>query len=88
MASTSPREIPTCSRIALGLETRPEKELEGFADGEQVAGWAADDLAWAVEQGLLTGKDGGRLDPAGTATRAEVAAVLERMSRLLETAGV
>lgn len=68
----------------LGLDTQADHGLEGFSDLEQAADWARDDLAWAVEQGLFTGKDGGRLDPAGTATRAEVAAVLERLVGLLE----
>ena len=35
-------------------------------------------MAWAVEQGIITGKDGRRLDPQGTATRAEVATILQR----------
>ena len=40
----------------------------------------ADALCWAVGEGLLTGKGGGRLDPAGTATRAEVAVILMRFA--------
>ena len=32
----------------------------------------------AVAQGLITGKSGGRLDPGGTASRAEVSAILMR----------
>ncbi len=38
-------------------------------------------MAWAVDQGILQGKGGGRLDPRGTATRAEVAVILERFCR-------
>ena len=33
-------------------------------------------MAWAVGAGLLNGKDGGVLDPGGSATRAEVATIL------------
>jgi len=35
-------------------------------------------MAWAVKEGILTGKSGGLLDPQGTATRAEVATILMR----------
>ena len=43
-----------------------------------VSGYARAALAWAVENGILYGKDGNRLDPKGTATRAECAALLWR----------
>ncbi len=52
--------------------------LTAFADGSDVSDWAVAAVTWAVEQGILTGKDGRRLDPQGTATRAEVAAILQR----------
>ena len=52
--------------------------MAGFADVDAVSDWANDAVRWAVQQGLLTGKDGARLDPQGTATRAEVAAILAR----------
>ncbi len=53
-------------------------EMAGFADADTVSAWAQDAMRWAVQEGLLTGKDGARLDPQGTATRAEVAAILAR----------
>lgn len=53
-----------------------------FTDGGQVSVWAAEAMDWAVGLGLITGKDGGRLDPAGTATRAEVAIILQRFIEL------
>lgn len=52
--------------------------LEGFADAGQISGWAQTAMGWAVGQGLISGKDGGRLDPAAMASRAEVAAILMR----------
>ena len=58
----------------------PTGDLDGFADKDAASGYAADALCWAVGEGLLTGKDGGRLDPAGTATRAEVAVILMRFA--------
>ena len=59
-------------------ETQSEDSLSGFADAGAVSGYARAALAWAVENGILYGKDGNRLDPKGTATRAECAALLWR----------
>lgn len=53
-------------------------DLSVFSDGEQAAAWAEAALNWAVEAGILTGRTGGLLDPAGKATRAETAAMLMR----------
>lgn len=50
-----------------------------FADAEKASGWAVEALCWAVDQGILQGKDGGLLDPKGMTTRAEAAAVLQRV---------
>ena len=52
--------------------------LSGFTDSAKLSGWAKNAMQWAVGTGLITGKDGGRLDPAGTATRAEIAAIFQR----------
>ena len=35
-------------------------------------------MQWAVGSGLVKGKSGNLLDPQGTATRAEIAAMLHR----------
>lgn len=58
----------------------PTGSLDGFNDKDAVSDYAADALCWAVDEGLLTGKGGGWLDPAGTATRAEMAAILMRFT--------
>ncbi len=52
--------------------------LAGFLDSSDVSGWAADAMNWSVSSGLISGKGGGILDPSGTATRAEVAAIFAR----------
>ena len=49
-----------------------------FTDAGEASGYARDALRWAVEQGILTGKGGGVLDPRGKASRAEVAQMLTR----------
>ncbi|HJG87586.1 InlB B-repeat-containing protein [Pseudoflavonifractor capillosus] len=53
-----------------------------FSDADQVSAWARTAVEWAVSKGILTGKGGNVLDPAGTATRAEVAAMLQRFVSL------
>ncbi|MDD4239130.1 MAG: S-layer homology domain-containing protein, partial [Desulfotomaculaceae bacterium] len=49
-----------------------------FANTAEVSGWAADAIEWAVGAGLITGKGAGILDLQGNATRAQVAAILQR----------
>ncbi|BDF71923.1 hypothetical protein CE91St41_29040 [Oscillospiraceae bacterium] len=53
--------------------------LNAFTDGGAVSPWAQEAMGYAVGAGLMTGKEGGALDPQGTATRAEVAVVLRRL---------
>ena len=61
-----------------GLPTEAGGDLSAFKDGDSVSPWALDGIRWAIDAGLMQGKDGGVLDPLGTATRAEVAAMLMR----------
>lgn len=52
--------------------------LDKFPDKAAVSSWASDAMCWAVGSGLISGDNKGNLNPAGSATRAEVAAILER----------
>ena len=61
-----------------GLDVTGRGDLTAFPDGESVSAWAEENVSWAVAEGLLTGRDDGTLDPAGTATRAEIATILMR----------
>lgn len=49
-----------------------------FADASSVSSWASDAMVWAVQQGLIAGMDEDTLSPQGTATRTQVAAILQR----------
>ena len=51
---------------------------DAFPDAGDVSSFAADAMAWAVENGLLSGMGDGTLAPQGQATRAQVAAILQR----------
>ena len=52
------------------------KTVNDFPDGNKVSSWAVAPLNWALSYGVLSGKGNGMLDPSGTATRAECAAIL------------
>lgn len=59
-----------------GYDVSKTNDLSSFNDAPKVASWAKDAMSWAVGSYVLNGKGAGRLDPTGTATRAEVAQIL------------
>ena len=64
---------------------RTEGDLSKFSDVDDVSAWATEAMAWAVERGIIRGANG-RLNPTATATRAEIAAMLERFVMLTRLA--
>ena len=61
-------------------DTEKTADLTGFADYEQIYGYAAEALSWANAEGLVSGRSETALSPQGQATRAEVAAILHRFA--------
>ena len=59
-----------------------EENLGRFTDRDRISAYAVPAMNWAVGQGLLQGA-GGRLDPQGTASRAQVATILMRFLKLI-----
>ena len=60
--------------------------LAGFPDAGSVSGWARTEMAWAVGNGLISGTGSGGvayLSPKGSATRAQVAAILMRFEQAM-----
>lgn len=55
-----------------------QRELRGFTDLWSVSPYAREPLAWAVENGIFTGRKNASIDPAAGATRAETAVILQR----------
>ena len=53
--------------------------LDPYADVDSVHDWALEGMSHAVGAGLITGTDEGNLDPAGPATRAQLAVILQRL---------
>ena len=85
--SFGPEDSLTREQLAVILyryagSPEPTGSLDGFTDAASASDYAVDALRWAVGEGLLTGKDGGRLDPAGTASRAELAQILARFAQM------
>ena len=70
------QEAFTALARALSLEDGTMEDLDAFEDGADVAPWAVGPVAAMVKAGYVGG-DGGRLEPAGTITRAQFAQVMD-----------
>ena len=82
----SPEQAITREQLAAMLyryagSPATEGSLSAYTDAAQVSAYAEDALCWCVENGILTGTSTDTLSPQATATRAEVAAVLQRMNQ-------
>ena len=58
--------------------------INSFADSSEIHDWAKDAMAWCVTYGILTGKTEDTLAPTATATREEVAVMLQRFVELMK----
>ena len=65
-----------------GLDVTGTGDLSAYTDGSSVSAFAQDAVSWAVSNGLLKG-NAGALNPQGSASRAELAALMVRASALL-----
>lgn len=54
------------------------KELSEFKDKDSVSDYALNQMKWTVGAGVITGNEDKTLNPKGTATRAEAAAMFEK----------
>ena len=59
-----------------GQDVSARADLNGYTD--QPSTWAQEAISWSVAEGLLTGVTADTLQPQGAATRAQVAAILQR----------
>ena len=60
-----------------GYDVSKSTALTAFSDADKVSGYASEAMQWAVAEGLLQGSNG-KLNPQGSATRAQVATILMR----------
>ena len=61
-----------------GYDVSAKADLSGYPDVASLASYAADAMAWSVANGIIGGTTAGTLNPAGTANRAQFAAILWR----------
>ena len=61
--------------------TADTAELNKFIDTINISSYALQPLAWAVENGIVSGTSGDTISPAGNATRAQVATMLMRYDK-------
>lgn len=66
-----------------GYDVSKSAALTGFVDSDKVSSYAFDAMQWAVAEELLKGSNG-KLDPQGSATRAQVATILMRFMQKYE----
>ena len=59
-----------------GEDVSNRADLTSYTD--QPSTWATETMSWAVAEGLITGVTNDELQPQGNATRAQVAAILQR----------
>ena len=60
------------------VSSSKDSDLSGYADASALSEYAVSAMKWACGKGLVNGTDGNRLDPKGTATRAQAAAMIQR----------
>lgn len=59
--------------------TKAAEDLSDFSDADDVSEYAIEAMEWAVAEGLINGMGDGTLNPQGTTTRAQAAAILMRL---------
>ena len=62
---------------AAGYDVSAAADLSGYPDAGKVQTYAQEAMSWAVAEGIVEGMDG-NLNPAGNASRAQIATILMR----------
>ncbi len=70
-----------------GYDSTIKGDCSKFEDGDKVSSYALDPMNWAIGVGLISGVSETRLDPSGTANRAQAATILMRFCKNLIPGG-
>lgn len=68
-----------------GMDVSGKADLSAYSDADQISGYAVEAMAWANHAGLINGMEDHSLQPQGPATRAQVAAILMRFCKIVES---
>ena len=63
-----------------GYDSTADGSLDGYADRNQVSSWAQNPMKWAVGHTVISGTGKG-IEPNGTATRAQIAVILQAFDK-------
>ena len=79
--------VASCLSLAVGASAAntTTRKATDFRDYDRTA-WYAEAVSAAVDNGLLYGKSSNIIDPNGDMTRAEMAAIINRFSRIGKSA--
>ncbi len=61
-----------------GYDVTAAANLKAFTDAESISSWAQSAMSWANAEGLINGRTKANLVPGDSASRAEVASILQR----------
>ena len=64
--------------VSLGKDNGQRSDLAAFTDLDQLMGFAADAMGWAVANGIINGISETELGPRQSANRAQTATILYR----------
>ncbi|MGM9613230.1 MAG: S-layer homology domain-containing protein [Butyricicoccus sp.] len=63
------------------LDITTKGDIHDYQDADQISGYAAVPMLWAVEKGLISGTGGAMLEPQAKALRAQAATILMRLDK-------
>jgi hypothetical protein len=67
-----------------GYDVTKTAEIAAFTDAGSISSWAQTAMRWANAEGLISGRTTDTLVPGGSASRAEVAIILQRFAEGIE----
>ena len=68
----------------VSVDIKNKNVIRLYDDYEDIEEYAREPFAWAIEQGLVTGRTETELAPRNTATRAEVATIMTRFEKIVK----
>ncbi|MDO4280391.1 MAG: S-layer homology domain-containing protein [Peptococcaceae bacterium] len=80
-ANITRQEVLAVLARAFAIEDADTDALDKFSDADDVSAWAQKTVAAMVKAGYINGYEDGTLNPKGTITRAEFAAIMDNIAK-------